>query len=291
MSKTKKLTPKEFEKMHGMQLDLLKEFDRVCRKNNIKYTIWGGTLLGAIRHKGFIPWDDDMDVAMLREEYEKFKKVINQLDPELCYLQDNDTDPYYRWGYAKLRRTYTRFVRTGQEHLKNKTGVFIDILPLDDIPKSTMGQMINDFHCFCIRKILYSEVGKYSNTEKKFARSVYNLLSKIPTNKVFKHFNKMTSKSRNNTPNLVRTYLYTSIGKLYGKHPLKQRYGMPKEWFIELEEYEFDGYKFYGCKDYNTVLTFIYNDYMKLPPKNKREPHAPVSDYSFDTRKEKTSKK
>jgi len=285
MSKVKNLSKKEFEKMHGMQLDMLIEFDKICRKNNIKYTIWGGTLLGAVRHKGFIPWDDDVDVAMLREEYEKFKKVANQLNSELCYLQDNDTDPYYRWGYGKLRRTHTIFVRVGQEHLKNKTGVFIDLLPLDDIPKSTIGQMLNDFHCFCIRKILYSEVGKHSDSESKFVRFVYNLLSKISVNKVFKHFNKMTSRSKNTTPNLVRTYLFTSIGKLYGKHPIKERYGMPKDWFLNLSEYEFEGRKFYGCKDYDTVLSFIYNDYMKLPPEDKREPHAPVSEYSFNTEK------
>jgi len=285
MQKIKVLSKKEFEQMHDMQLDMLKEFDRVCRKNDIKYAIWGGTLLGAVRHKGFIPWDDDVDVVMLREEYEKFKKITKQLDPELCYFQDNDTDEYYRWGYGKLRKTHTKYIRVGQEHLKNKTGVFIDIFPLDDIPKSTIGQMINDFHCFCIRKILYSEVGKYSNSETKFVKSIYNLLSKISIKKVFKHFNKMTSKSKNSSPNLVRTYTFTSIGKLYRKHPIKERYGMPKKWFTDLAEYSFEEYKVFGCKDYHEVLTFIYDDYMKLPPEDKRDPHAPVSDYSFDTRK------
>ena len=167
MSEVKVLSKKEFRQMQLMQLDMLKELDRVCRKHNIKYTIFAGTLLGAVRHKGYIPWDDDADVGMLREEYEKFKKVAHELDPEICYFQDHETDPYYRWGYAKLRRTNTKFVRVGQEHIKCKTGIFIDIFPMDDIPKTTIGQIINDFYCFCLRKILYSEVGKYSKNESK----------------------------------------------------------------------------------------------------------------------------
>ena len=67
-------------------------------------------------------------------------------------FQDHDTDPEYRWGYGKLRRTGTTYVRVGQEHLKCKTGVFIDVFPMDDIPHSTIGQMLNDFYCFCLRK-------------------------------------------------------------------------------------------------------------------------------------------
>ena len=83
--------------MQLLQLDMLVELDRVCRENNINYTIFGGTLLGAVRHKGYIPWDDDADVAMLREDYDKFKKITDQLNSEICYFQDHDTDPEYRW--------------------------------------------------------------------------------------------------------------------------------------------------------------------------------------------------
>ena len=162
----KELSKEEFERMHRLQIEMLQEVDRVCRKHDIKYTIFGGTLLGAIRHKGFIPWDDDADIAMLREEYNKFKAVMHEINPDICYLQDNETDPEYRWGYTKMRKTGTRFVRVGQEHLKCKTGVFIDIFPMDDIPITTPGQIIHDIYCFCLRKILWSEVGKYD--EKNF---------------------------------------------------------------------------------------------------------------------------
>ena len=134
MDNRKYLTPQEFRRMQLVELELLKEIDRVCRQNDIKYVIFCGTLLGAVRHKGYIPWDDDADVAMLREDYEKFKTVCKQLNPEIAYFQDHTTDSEYRWGYAKVRRSGTSYVRLSQEHMKYKNGISIDIFPLDDIP-------------------------------------------------------------------------------------------------------------------------------------------------------------
>lgn len=283
MSEVKRLTPEEFRKMQLIQLDMIAELDRVCRENNIKYSIFAGTLLGAVRHKGYIPWDDDADVVMLREDYEKFKRIANdKLNSEICYFQDHDTDPEYRWGYGKLRRTGTKYVRVGQEHIKCKTGVFIDIFPLDDIPKSTLAQITNDFYCFCLRKILWSEVGKYSNSEGKFAKLIYKALSKISPDSVYKKQKRMAAKSRNNNNNRVRILLFPSMGKLYKKNtPIKERYGMPKEWFLNLSEYEFEGKKFFGTKDYDAILKYIYGDYMTPPPEDQRDPHALVSDYSL----------
>lgn len=279
MTVQKELTREEFRKMQLLQLDMIAELDRVCRENDIKYSISCGTLLGAVRHKGYIPWDDDADIVMLREEYEKFKKISNRLDENICYFQDHDTDEEYRWGYGKLRRTGTEFVRAGQEHLKCKTGVFIDVFPLDDIPVSTVGQMLQDFYCYCLRKILWSEVGKYSCGKLK--NMWFRMLSHIPVEWVFKRIEAMSAKSRNDTKNRVRLLMFPSFGKLYFKNPMKVRYGMPKEWFTELAEYEFEGHKFYGTEAYDDFLTYMYRDYMSLPPEDKREPHAPVSSYQF----------
>ena len=277
--KQKVIQGEDFRRMQLLELDMLKELDRVCRNNGIKYQIWAGTLLGAVRHHGFIPWDDDSDVVMLRQEYERFKKVANQLDPKICFFQDHDNDPEYRWGYGKLRRTGTKYIRLGQEHVKCKTGVFVDIFPLDDVPKSTIGQMLQDFHCFIIRKIMWSEIGKYN--EKGVKKFVYTLLSKIPIDFAFKQLKWYASKSKNNTKNKVRTLCYTSIGKLYYKHPIKERYGMPKKWFHRFKTFEFEGVRLIGLKDYDEYLTYSYMDYMKLPPEEKRIQHAPVSDYEF----------
>lgn len=269
------LTKKEFQRMQQLELELLIEFDRICRKFNIKYVIWGGTMLGAIRHKGFIPWDDDADVAMTREEYEKFKAVTCDLDPNICFFQDNTTDSEYRWGYGKLRRSGTKYVRLGQEHLKCKTGVFIDIFPYDDIPQCIPLQMLQDFYCYCLRKVTWSEVGK--KTANGIKKLWFNLLSKIPIDWVYKRLEWIHKKSNNSTPNRVTCLMYTAIGKLYYKSPLKERYGIPKRWLLEREEYIFEGHTFYGTKYYDEYLTYLFRDYMKLPPEDKREQHAPVS--------------
>ncbi len=279
MAQLKKIEKDDFRRLQLLELDLLVELDRVCRNNGIKYQIWGGTMLGAIRHKGFIPWDDDADVVMLREEYEKFRQCANQLNPDICFFQDHENDPEYRWQYGKLRRTGTRYVRLNQEHIKCKDGVFIDVLPLDDVPISIVGQIVQDFHCFCLRKIMWSEVGKV--TEKGLLKLWYTLLSRIPLQYVFMQVNWYANRSRNSSKNKVRTLCFTSIGKLYYKHPLRERYGMPKHWFLEAQDFLFEGKKLKGLKYYDDYLTFSFGDYMKLPPVEKRGQHAPVSDFKF----------
>lgn len=271
------LTPDEFRRMQLLELDMLCEIDRVCRKHNIKYALYGGSLLGAIRHKGYIPWDDDADIAMLREEYEKFKEVAHEMDPSICYFQDNTNDQHYRWGYGKVRRTGTKYIRVGQEHLKCKTGVFVDIFPFDDIPMCTLGQMIQDFHCYFLRKTTWSEVGRVHTRGLK--KLWFTLLSKIPIRWVFNQLNFYHKRSKNHTPNKVRCLLFTAPGKLYYKsESIKDRYGIPKEWLLNLEEYDFEGKKLFGIKEYDAFLKFTYRNYMQLPPIEKRIQHSPVSD-------------
>lgn len=281
MSKSvvKELSSEQFRKMQLTELDMLVEFDRVCRAHNIRYVLFGGSLLGIIRHKGFIPWDDDADIGMLREDYERFKLFKDEMNPDICFFQDHDTDPEYRWGYGKLRRTNSIYVRVGQEHLKCKTGIFVDVFPMDDIPLSILGQILQDWHCFCLRKILWSEVAKVNSTGLK--KCWFSLLSKISVDIPFKELEKYARKSKSSSPNRVRTLFFPATGTLYKKNPLSERYGMPKSWFVERREYEFEGKFFYSSYDYDVVLKYIYGDYMQLPPVNERRQHSPFSMIRF----------
>ncbi len=276
----------DFRRLQLLELDMLVELDRVCRAHEIQYVITCGTLLGAVRHKGFIPWDDDVDVAMLREEYEKFKKVCHEMNPEICYFQDHDTDKEYRWGYGKLRRTGTTYIRPGQGKLKCRTGVFIDILPVDDIPMSFLGQTLNDFYCFCLRKILWSEIGKEDQNIGPFERTAYKVLSHIPSEWVFRRVEGMAKRSKNNSPNPTRTFLLPSGAKelgMYsdGKNSLHLRYGTPKKWIQEVQEFEFEGHRFLGTKYYDAYLRSRYGDYMQLPPEEKRVGKAVAETWEF----------
>lgn len=275
----KEIKGKDFRKMQLTELDMLVEFDKVCRKYNINYVLFGGSLLGAVRHQGYIPWDDDADIGMLREDYETFKKHKDEMNPNICFFQDHDTDPEYRWGYGKLRRTGSTYIRVGQEHLKCKTGIFVDVFPMDDIPLSIIGQIFQDLHCYCLRKILWSEVAKENTVG--FWKIWFTILSKIPADFAFHGYEKYSKKSSNSSPNRVRCLGFPATGMLYKKNPLSERYGMPKSWFTDRAEFMFEGKKLFSSKDYDTVLKYIYGDYMKLPPENQRDPHSPCSEIVF----------
>ena len=277
--KNGELTSAQLRTLQLIELEMLEEFDRVCNENDINYVVVGGTMLGAIRHKGFIPWDDDVDICMLREDYEKLKKLRDRLNPDICYFQDHTTDPYYRWGYGKIRRTGTKYIRVGQEHLKCQTGIFIDVFPLDDVPKSLFGQMFQNFYCYCCRKILWSEVGK--KTCRGLKRYWFSLLSKIPTKVVFSLLDVYVKRSSNASDRLVRTLCMIPIGIYYYIHPLKSRYGMPKKWFTERARYDFESIQVWGTKDYDAVLTHWFGDYMTPPPEEKRVSNSPFSLIDF----------
>lgn len=262
------LTKDQLKKLQKIELELLIEVDRICKKYNIKYNIIAGTMLGAVRHGGFIPWDDDADIAMLRPEYERFRKICEtELDSDKFYFQDNRNTPGYRWGYGKIRRKNTLFLREYQEHMPYEQGVFIDIFPMDNIPDNYIHRSIHNFHCFCIRKLLWSEVGRKAE-KKKWLRNWYSLLSKIPENVIFNHYEKFIKRSNKRETKLVRMLMFPS--------PTKD-YGYKIEWYLDRKKILFEGYEFEGCRDYQGYLTHCYGDYMKIPPKEKQKVH-PVSD-------------
>lgn len=117
------------------EIEILDEFVRICEKHSLQYYLVGGTLLGAIRHQGFIPWDDDIDVAMPREDYDRFAEIsASELDPQYFY-QCPETDPYYFLTYAKIRKYGTEIYEERFKDARFHKGVFIDIIPLDICPK------------------------------------------------------------------------------------------------------------------------------------------------------------
>ena len=238
------LTKVQLRKLQMVEFELICEVDRICRKNHIKYTLYAGTLLGAVRHNGFIPWDDDADIAFLPEDYEKFFEACKyDLDHEKFFLQDYRTDPHYRWGYAKLRRNHSMFVREGQEHMKYHNGICIDVFTLYHVPDNPVFREIYYAAFFLIRKALYSEVGKVSDSST-FRRKLYKAVSKIPKEKIFQIANKMIYKK----PSALVNMMFIPNAK--------------------------------SCK-YDEVLRMAYGDYMKLPPLEQRKSHNPASKIKF----------
>ena len=155
-----------------VQLEILLEFDRICRKHGLKYLLFAGTLLGAVRHKGFIPWDDDIDVCMLRGDYERFLTVCkDELSAEL-FLQTTDTDREYPLQFAKLRKNNTRFVEKSMSDLKIHHGVFIDIFPLDNVmPHSFIGRF-QQISLYVLHRINLTRVPLCQDSCRRFLSKV-----------------------------------------------------------------------------------------------------------------------
>ncbi|WP_433944317.1 LicD family protein [Paenibacillus sp. SN-8-1] len=264
--------PKEdFRKIQMIMLEMLVEFDRICNRHNIVYSLDGGTLLGAIRHKGFIPWDPDVDVIMHSNEYKKFKKACGEdLDTRRFFLQDHELDPYYRWGYSRLRRIGTEFIRAGHEHMKYRTGIFIDIMIVDNVPDGPIMRKFHNAFCYCIRKLLWSEAGQVLHP-KWYLRLWYKLASYIPTNWLFRARELIA-----NSCNAMETDL---IRRMTGGYPSRCKYGTPKSFYDNRIQVEFEGYSFWGFSQYDRYLRLVYGEYMELPPPGERIPHIPCSNY------------
>lgn len=259
---------KTLRELQIIELELLAEADRICRKCGIKYNIIAGTLLGAVRHKGFIPWDDDADIALLRPEYEKFKKALEtELDSSKFYFQDHTNTKGYRWGYGKLRKKGTVFLREHQEHMPYEQGVFIDIFPLDNVPDNYLFRTFHNFKCFLIRKVLWSEVGKIAD-KNAVKRGIYGLLSKIPADKVFSVYERFYKKGNKKESKMVRILTFPTPNK---------KHGYFRKWYEASKDIEFEGNVFSGIKDYKEYLSFKFGDYMKLPPNGERKAH-PVTE-------------
>ena len=135
----RELKTDEVKKIQKCEVEILKEFDRITRKNNLRYMLVGGTLIGSIRHKGFIPWDDDIDIGMPRKDYEKFKKILNkQLDKKKYYFQDMFNTENYGMIFGKLMMKDTLLVEETNCVDREKQGIWIDIFPFDKTSKNML---------------------------------------------------------------------------------------------------------------------------------------------------------
>lgn len=261
------LDPQTLRALQLTQLEMLEEVDRICKKRGIHYSIIAGTLLGAVRHGGYIPWDDDADVALLRPEYEKFREACEtELDKSRFYFQDHRNTPGYRWGYGKLRRKDTVFLREHQEHMPYEQGVFIDVFPLDGVPDNGLLRGVKNFECFCVRKVLWSRVGKIAD-QSPWKRNVYRLLDHIPERRVLRYYDGLVRRAGRTETRFVRILTFPTPNRTYGYE---------RKWYEDSADIAFEGRVFQGIRDYDEYLSFKFGDYRTLPPEEQRKAH-PVS--------------
>ncbi len=272
MSNLVELSADELRQLQIIELEMLAEVDRICRKHKINYSVDAGTLLGAVRHKGFIPWDDDLDVMFLHDDYEKFFEACKtDLDTTRFFFQDHRTDPGYRWGYGKIRRLGTEYIKAGQEKLKQKTGICIDVFDLENVPDGGKQRKKFNRQMFCIRKLLYAALGR-TNEKNLFMRIWYSLLYLIPSKLTHKIKDKKTAKYNSVITQNVNCHMW----------PIKKcEYGFPRELFSGFTDMEFEGLKIMAIKGYDEYLRMRYGNYMELPPMEQRKGVMEATYFSF----------
>jgi lipopolysaccharide cholinephosphotransferase len=253
------------QKIKELELEILKYVDKICKENGLKYYLVGGTLLGAIRHKGFIPWDDDIDIAMFRDDYNEFIEIaIKDNDPKL-FIQTFNTDSNYIKHITKIRLNGTKFIEKAVEMLDMHHGIFIDIFPLDKINKEK--EKTIDFRAniaAIMIKAKYLKVGLTTGpTTLKTLRNklLKGLLTIIPLSFLNSLIDVIYGCSNHNNAKYVTNY-----GSQYGWR--KQTF--PIEVYGEGVLVTFEGHEFMAPCQWETILKSLYGDYMKLPPVEKR---------------------
>ena len=243
----------DINEIHKLQLQLIKYFDSFCKENNLKYFLAGGTLLGAARHEGFIPWDDDIDIAMPRPDYEKLLDMSKQIKNPYMIL-DPETNKNYMLPFAKFVNKYYYNYRKG---LKGKYGIRMDIFPLDGLGQTEKEAIKNAKHILFKRKFF----------SMCFKENIFSkLLNKINFQKLaYKNLKKEFLK--NDFYN--SEYVASIVG---GMKRLKEVF--PYKVYSETSNMKFEDTKLSGMKYYDDYLSKLYGDYMKMPPENQRENHG-----------------
>lgn len=257
----------DIEDIHNALLEILIDFDRICRKHNLTYYMLGGTLLGAVRHHGFIPWDDDIDVGMPRADYERFIRLPQIEFPQRLQVWNLHKAPKkYMFNFSKLVDIETSMIPI--ENPNYTIGVFLDIFPIDGTSKYVF------FRKMQVKLIQFFQVlrsYKYLSKQNEITslKSLYmKSLSIIFSNHIHDLIDMLVTKFD------FSTSLY--VGNLLGVYGKKEI--MSKYIFGNPVELEFEGYSFYAPQEYDLWLKNVYGDYMVLPPMDKRQmPHEYIS--------------
>jgi len=260
--KDPKLDNKDFGSIFEAELQILEEVDRICKKHNITYYLGEGTLLGAIRHKGFIPWDDDIDILMIRDDYEKFLKIAPVEIDKNFQIQHSSTIKKYWSPFIKVRLLNTSFFRQSHiAHLTKNNGPLLDIFPLDNVPKKdSLGQYFQSFKIrYLRRRLMYKLKARYPKKIKGYIMrfNTYFMSVKFIHKQLNKTFIKYNNEDNKYIVNLASYYNY-------------KKQTLPKEYYGKPRYVDFEGMKRPIPKEAEKILTSIYGDYMTPPPIEKQ---------------------
>lgn len=266
---------KDLEKVHNVLLEMIDEVDRICRKHNINYFLEGGTALGAIRHGGFIPWDDDVDLGMLRSDYNRFIEVCKSDLDDNYVLQSIENEPLYTNFHIKIRKLNTIYPQSYNKNYKYK-GIQLDIFPFDNLPDNKLVAKI--YNCRVrYHRILCREYhrGLSSNPLKAIIQKIIKLYAGKNCREIFENL----CVKYNNTQT---KYVTSFISHYFWKRNLRFKI----EDILPVKDGSFEDRIYMQMHRPEGLLVEKFGtDYMELPPENKRRTHV-IGKIIFDTTNE-----
>lgn len=261
----------ELRKIQLVQIEILKYIDEYCTKNDIKYSIAYGTILGAVRHGGFIPWDDDLDICMPRGDYEKFISLWKDTDKYI--LQNHNTDLDFTQSFTKIRKKNTAFVQKTDLGLDFHKGIFVDIFPFDKVPDNMIKKKIQSINVLFYNLYTRGYAPQKNGTIVRFISQM--ILKLTPKKNYLKKSKKYLSKICKYNDNIKLKYVDVSVTNTMNMY-------YDNDIFDNMKKIKFENLHVTVINKSKDFLKIRYGDYMKLPPVSEQTwYHHPIY-ISFD---------
>ena len=264
------MTKKDYlNTLHTTLLEILDVVVEICERHGLTYFLAYGTCIGAVRHQGFIPWDDDIDIGMPRADYDRFIETCKSELPEGYYFQGLENEKHYWLAFSKIRKSGTQFIESyaPSQLPPEKQGVYIDVFPYEGISAWTRGNAGKDYIIRKLRVALFLKTAQQrDDADCGFAKYI---LSKALPWSAMNFWVRCLSESMNGK----NPQLYVSAAQMQppASGALKAENGR-----IPVMKTAFEGREFCIPRDYDEYLKSLYGDYMQLPPEDQRRTHAPV---------------
>lgn len=259
---------KTTRKLRELEVKIALEIQRVCEKNGLRCFLVYGTLLGAVRHGGFIPWDDDMDMGMLREDYDKFAEACKTDLGEEFLWQSWDTDPSYPFpaGKVRLKGTHTKekFAIEGVED-----GIYVDVFPFDAVPGGVWAKRVQGWLCWLGKRMLWMKkgYGRCIRDESASQRLKYDLAAAVLKPIPYAWLKRRVARTMTRYNALPARQAVAPADYAYSRQIVE------RAWVDDLAPFEFEGRRFPAFREADAYLRRLYGDYMQLPPENERICH------------------
>lgn len=257
------------QKLQKVELDILKQIHEFCIMHDIKYSLYAGTALGAVRHQGFIPWDDDVDIVMIRDEYRKFVKQWNQTPINGYFMENTETDEGCSINHTKIRKDGTVLLSNGEDESQGHHGIWVDIFVFDKVKKGFWGEKVIYYNG--IKRVLMTRGNRRNSSDSLAKKTLKRVLSLIPK--------KIQRKQLQKANERIQKYNYLTDGFVWVDPSAVQyiKVRFPKELTEEYIEIAFENECFLIFKEYAVLLRIEYGDYMRLPSEEERVcKHNPI---------------